>query len=74
MAVGLGRVTDLWNGSTWQVLPSHDIARLYSVSCPGQDLCIAVGAMNYAHGVTGAMVWHGKSWRAMSVPKPPEAT
>ncbi len=74
MAVGLGRVTDLWNGTTWQVLPSHDIARLYSVSCPGQNLCIAVGAMNYAHGITGAMVWHGKSWRAMSVPKPPEAT
>jgi hypothetical protein len=73
MAVGLGKVTDLWNGSTWRVLPSHDPATLYSVSCPGQDLCIAVGAMDYAHGFTGAVVWHGKSWQAMSVPKPPGA-
>ena len=74
MAVGLWKVADLWNGTTWRVLPSHDSARLFSVACPGRDLCLAVGGTNYAGGITGAMAWRGKSWRAMSVPKPPEAT
>ena len=44
---------------------------LYSVACPGRDVCVAVGAKS--SGVL-AEVWNGTAWRIVTVPEPKGGT
>ena len=67
------QVVQRWDGRSWstqQVVPFE----LESVSCPSNDMCVAVGSGETLTG-TFALVerWTGGNWNAMPTPSPANA-
>ena len=71
------------DGSTasrlWDVESTPDveenIGELSGVSCPGADMCVAVGSSTSSTGnVTLAESWNGTSWSIQPTPTPPGST
>ena len=71
-------VAEVWNGSTWSVLPTPNVGRrliirlgeLDGVSCAGQAFCQAVGhsvdaSANLHNLIEG---WNGSSWSIVVAP------
>ena len=60
-----GPLTELWNGSTWSVVPTPSVTHgsLLSVSCLSPGTCMAVGT-DTVGGIeqTLAEQWNGSSW------------
>jgi len=63
-------MADSWNGSTWTMQPTADIAgaTLAGVSCAASDDCTAVGAGGAA---TIAERWNGSAWNVQPTPNRP---
>jgi hypothetical protein len=70
LAVGGLGAADQWNGRSWRLLATPVSVSLLSIACPRRRLCVAVGGTDYAHGMTGAIIWHGTAWRTTTVPRP----
>ena len=64
----------------WSVTPSPNpvipTGRLFSVSCPAANSCLAVGGYTKASGAGVALAerWNGTSWRILPAPNPARAT
>jgi hypothetical protein len=70
-------LTEVWNGSTWSVVPSPNPAGAQSsvldgVSCPTASRCLAVGNYFDSDSVaeTLAESWNGSSWSIVASPTP----
>jgi hypothetical protein len=57
----VGTLNELWNGSTWSVVPSPATTDgLNGVSCSGQSACMAVGGSE-------SEAWNGSAWSSVPV-------
>jgi hypothetical protein len=54
----------IWNGSTWRIVPNVPGTELSSVSCVTNSFCVGAG------GPTGAEQWNGHAWRTVNMGKP----
>jgi hypothetical protein len=62
-------LAERWNGSSWQVIRSVDVARwdqLSAVSCTSPSACTAVGSASQQFAL--AERWDGATWRIQHVP------
>src|SRR5215472_12614108 len=57
-------LAQVWNGSTWRLVPAVPGSELSSVSCVSDSFCVGAG------GPTGAEQWNGHLWRAVNMGKP----
>lgn len=74
---GDGTLTELWNGTSWQVTPSPspggDPDQLFGVSCFSTSSCMAVGwyyDVSTSDYHTLAEYWDGSSWSLTTTPSP----
>ncbi|HWD54594.1 MAG TPA: hypothetical protein VG346_05705 [Acidimicrobiales bacterium] len=73
-------LTEMWNGSTWSIVPSPNgsttnVNSLTGISCTSASWCIATGA--YSDGSvehTLAESWDGHSWTVMATVDPSTAS
>jgi hypothetical protein len=70
-------LAERWDGSTWTVQPTPDIAGstgsgLAGVSCTSATACTAVGYNDISAGprVTLAEAWNGRTWSVQDTPSP----
>jgi hypothetical protein len=74
-------LTELWNGSTWSVIPTPrpphaTSSALNAISCSSVSRCLAVGAYTDATHANWAFseVWDGSAWTVAGVPIPAGAS
>jgi hypothetical protein len=74
-------LTELWNGTSWSVVPSpgpHGAvsSMLTAVSCLSASHCVAVGSYTDGSDRTRALteIWNGSSWAIIGSPKPKGGT
>jgi hypothetical protein len=74
---GDGTLTELWDGTSWQVTrspsPGGDPDELFGVSCFSTSSCMAVGwyyDVSTADYHTLAEYWDGRSWSLTATPSP----
>jgi len=71
---------ELWNGSTWSVMPSPnssstDDDNLLGVSCVTTSFCVAIGKASSGSATdTLILDWNGASWAIAPSPNAPSAT
>ncbi len=68
-------LTESWDGSTWNVVPSPDPSgvagsELSGVSCTGPNSCVAVGYSfdSIGNSFTLAEIWDGTTWNLVTSP------
>jgi hypothetical protein len=79
IAVGKGpaigsSLIEQWDGTQWDLVSSPGVANvsnlLFSVSCPSETVCVAVGETEDNNSKTGALIdmWDGQSWTNVASP------
>ena len=77
-ARGGATLAEQWDGTSWTIEPTADPSpgntspkELAGVSCPGTNMCIAVGSYGVPAGFdTLAEEWDGSSWTLQTTPNP----
>jgi hypothetical protein len=73
-------IAEVWNGASWQILPTPDplpgqINSFWSVSCSGAASCMAVGGSEVNQGAGAlpsfAEAWNGSNWQLVKAANPP---
>ena len=74
-------VVETWDGTKWSIIPSPSPgsfdSRLYSVSCPRESRCIAVGYADKGREIVPKALiesWNGTAWSVIHSPKPDYAS
>jgi len=71
-AVGVGPITEHWNGSAWSIVSSPTVAngKLLGVAAASTNDVWAVGDFNNASGVRQTLIeqWNGKKWSVVPSP------
>lgn len=75
-------LAELWNGTAWTDThprrPARATAtRLFAVSCPTSQVCVAVGDYDTTADPNGrpyAQIWNGRTWKITPVPRPARRT